>query len=175
MPDWHQIFVPQTSLVEMVLRGTVTYVGLFAILRFFMKRQTGVMGIADLLVVVLIADAAQNAMGAEYKSLTEGAVLVLTIVFWNFAIDWLGYHVPWLARFTRPAPLALVVDGRVLRKNLREEMITDEELMSQLRQQGIEEVGEVKRAFIEGDGRISVIRRDGDDVQPKEDKLDEVV
>ncbi len=175
MPDWHSIFVPQTPLLEMVVRGTITYVGLFAILRFFLKRQTGVVGIADLLVVVIIADAAQNAMGNDYKSVTEGAVLILTIVFWNFAIDWLGYHVPWMTRFTRPEALALIVDGRLLRKNMAQEMITDEELVSQLRQQGVDDPGQVKRAFLEGDGRISVIRRDREETGDRDEKAKEVV
>ncbi len=170
MPDWHSVFVPETPLLEMILRGTITYVGLFAVLRFLLKRQTGEVGIADLLVIVLIADAAQNAMGSEYRSVTEGAVLILTIVFWNYAIDWLGFHVPWLKRLTRPAALPLIVDGRLLRKNLASEMITDEELLSQLRQQGIEDPAEVKRAFLEGDGRISVMRRDGGEVSPARDK-----
>jgi uncharacterized membrane protein YcaP (DUF421 family) len=158
----------------MVLRGTITYVGLFAILRFFLKRQTGVVGIADLLVVVIIADAAQNAMGNDYRSVTEGAVLVLTIVFWNFAIDWLGYHVPWLTRFTRPEALALIVDGRMLRRNMASEMITDEELLSQLRQQGVESPDEVRRAYLEGDGRISVIRRDREETRSP-DKVKETM
>src|SRR5918998_4148430 len=92
--DWQELFVPQMPLAGVFLRGTLTYVMLFLILRFLLKRQSGVIGIADLLVIVLIADAAQNAMANEYKSITEGVMLVLTIVFWNFAIDWLGYHVP---------------------------------------------------------------------------------
>src|ERR671921_572483 len=137
--DWREIFVPQASLANVIVRGTLTYLLLFLILRFFLKRQTGVIGIADLLVVVLVADAAQNAMAAEYKSITEGALLVLTIVFWNFALDWLGFHLPFFRRFTRPPPLPLIEDGRFLRRNMREEMITTEELMSQLRQQGIED------------------------------------
>ena len=70
---------------------------LFLILRFLLKRQSGVIGIADLLVVVLIVDAAQNAMASEYKSITESAILVLTIVFWNYAVDWLGFRFPALA------------------------------------------------------------------------------
>ena len=116
-------------------------------------------GIADLLVVVLVADAAQNAMAAEYKSITEGALLVFTIVFWNYAVDWLGYRFPALQRFVRPPPLQLIKDGRMLVRNMRQEMITAEELNSQLRQQGIESCAEVKEAYIEGDGRISIIKR----------------
>jgi len=58
----------------MMLRGTVTYLSLFIILRFVMVRQTSTIGIADILVIVVIADAAQNAFAKEYKSITEGLV-----------------------------------------------------------------------------------------------------
>ena len=143
----------------MILRGTLTYIMLFLILRFLLKRQTGVIGIADLLVIVLIADAAQNAMAAEYKSITEGALLVLTIVFWNYALDWLGYRFPAFQRLVRSPPLPLIKDGQMLFRNMRHETITQEELNSQLRQQGIKSCDEVREAFIEGDGRISIIKR----------------
>jgi uncharacterized membrane protein YcaP (DUF421 family) len=165
--DWREIFVPQASLANVIVRGTLTYLLLFLILRFFLKRQTGVIGIADLLVVVLVADAAQNAMAAEYKSITEGALLVFTIVFWNYAVDWLGYRFPALQRFVRPPPLQLIKDGRMLVRNMRQEMITAEELNSQLRQQGIESCDEVKEAYIEGDGRISIIKKQHEDTPPK--------
>jgi uncharacterized membrane protein YcaP (DUF421 family) len=160
--DWREIFVPQAPLAEIFVRGTLTYLVLFAILRFLLKRQSGVIGIADLLVVVLIADAAQNAMASEYKSLTEGALLVLTIVFWNYFLDWLGYRFPLIQHFVRPPPLLLIKDGRMLPRNMRQELITREELMSQLRQQGIELCEEVQEAYIEGDGRISIIKKKKD-------------
>jgi len=160
MFNWQELFVPVHPVPEIILRGTLTYLILFLILRFFLKRQSGVLGIADLLVIVLIADAAQNAMANEYKSITEGAILVLTIVFWNYAVDWLGFRFPAFQRLTRPPPLLLIKDGQMIFRNMRQEMITTEELNSQLRQQGVEHCSEVKSAYIEGDGRISVIRND---------------
>ncbi|MBM6596388.1 DUF421 domain-containing protein [Microvirga pudoricolor] len=160
--DWPAMFVPEHAIAEIVLRGTIMYFVLFSILRFALKRQSGTIGISDLLVIVLIADAAQNAMANEYKSITEGALLVFTIVFWNVALNWLGYHIPLVQRFLRPAPLPLVEDGRPIRRHLRQEMITMDELASLLREQGVEDIAEVKRAFMEGDGRISVIRQDGE-------------
>jgi len=155
--DWEEMFIPSNSVVEIILRGSITYLFLFAFLRFFMKRQTGQIGIADLLVIVVIADATQNAMSNEYKSITEGALLVGTIVFWNYALDWLGHRFPFIERLTRPAALPLIQNGRLMRRNMQQEMITEEELMSQLRQQGYEELAEVKNAYIEGDGNISII------------------
>ena len=157
--DWNAAFVPTVSILEIVLRGTLIYLLLFFVLRV-LRREAGALGISDLLVVVLIADAAQNAMASEYKSVTEGAALVGTIVAWDFFLDWLGYRFPAVQRLLRPAPLPLVKEGRVLRQNLRKEMITMEELMSQLREQGVEDLSEVKKCCLEGDGHISVIKYD---------------
>jgi len=157
--DWKAVFVPEVALLEIVLRGTLVYLLLFFVLRV-LRREAGALGISDLLVVVLIADAAQNAMSSEYKSVTEGAVLVGTIMAWDYSLDWLGYRFPAFARVLRPAPLPLVKDGRALRQNMRKEMISMEELMSQLREQGVEHLSEVKRCYLEGDGHVSVIKKD---------------
>lgn len=160
--DWKAVFVPTVSLAEIVLRGTFVYLFLFFVLRV-MRREAGALGISDLLVVVIIADAAQNAMSSEYKSVTEGAVLVSTIIAWDYALDWLGYRFPAVQRLLRPASLPLVKDGRMLRQNMRKEMITTEELMSLLREQGVESLDKVKRCYLEGDGHISVIKKESDD------------
>jgi len=157
--DWESVFVPSTSVAEIVARGTLVYLLLFFILRF-LRREAGALGISDLLVVVLIADAAQNGMAGEYKSVTEGAVLVGTIAAWDYFLDWLGYRFPAFGRLLRPAPLPLVKDGHVLRRNLRKELISMDELMSQLREQGVESLSEVRRCYLEGDGHISVIKHD---------------
>ena len=157
--DWDAVFVPTVSLAEIVLRGTLVYLLLFFVLRV-LRRQAGALGISDLLVVVLIADAAQNAMSSEYKSVTEGAVLVGTIVAWDYSLDWLGYRFPAFGRLLRPAPLPLVKDGRPLRQNMRRELISMDELMSQLREQGVESLSEVKRCYLEGDGQVSVIKQE---------------
>ena len=154
--DWNSIFVPTVSLAEMFVRGTLTYLLLFLILRF-LRRETGAIGIADVLLIVIIADAAQNAMAGEYKSITEGAVLVLTIAFWDYALDWLSYRVPIIRRIVRPTPLLLIKNGRMIKRNMRQEMITEEELLSQLREQGVESVSQVKKCYLEGDGHISII------------------
>ena len=60
---------------------------MFALLRFVLKREAGTLAITDLLVVVLIADAAQNAMADDYRSVPDGLLLVATIVFWSYALD----------------------------------------------------------------------------------------
>ena len=123
----------------------------------------------DLLVVVLIADAAQNGMAKEYRSVTEGVVLVATIIGWDYALDWLGYRIPAFQRLVRPAPLTLVRDGKLLRQNMRRELITTEELMAHLREQGLASLKDVRSATMEADGRISVIKaRPGEQVEHQE-------
>ncbi len=166
MPDWRALFVPEHSLLEIALRGTVMYLALFLIMRFVMQRQAGAVSLADLLVIVLIADVSQNAFSNEYKSLTEGILLVLTIVGWNYAIDWLAFRSPAFERFMTPKRLPLVVDGRICWRNMRREMITHSELMTQLRLQGVDDPALVRLASLEGDGSISVIRCDGEETAP---------
>lgn len=157
---WEDTFAPTAAVPELVLRGTVVYLALFFLLRLVLKRESGGIAITDLLVVVLIADAAQNAMAGQYRSVGDGLVLVGTLVFWCYALDWLGYHFPAIRRFVHPEALLLVKDGRMLRRNMSRELITEEELMTQLRERGIEDLAQVKEAFMEGDGRISVISRE---------------
>jgi uncharacterized membrane protein YcaP (DUF421 family) len=165
--DWQTLFVPQTSLVELVLRGTVMYLALFATLRVLVRRHVGSMSLMDLLLMVLIADAAQNAMAGEYKSLTAGLVLCGTLIGWNYLVDWLAYLFPAFGKLIEPPPLPIVQNGVLNRRNMRSELITEDELLSQLRQQDIRDFSEVKIACVEPDGQISVERMDGNDSKEK--------
>jgi uncharacterized membrane protein YcaP (DUF421 family) len=158
--DWEALFVPKVSLIELVLRGTVMYMALFALLRVLVRRHVGALSLTDMLVIVLIADAAQNAMASEYRSLPEGLVLCATIIGWSYAFDWLAFRYSWIRRLLEPPPLPLVRNGRLQRRNLRQELVTIDELMSHLREQGIDDVREVRAAYIEPDGQISVIKKE---------------
>jgi uncharacterized membrane protein YcaP (DUF421 family) len=71
--DWNSVFVPAIGIAEIVVRGSLMYLGLFVILRVMARRQAGHFGPADLFVIVLIADAAQNGLGKDYSSVTEGS------------------------------------------------------------------------------------------------------
>jgi Predicted membrane protein len=151
-----ELFIPSVPLPETFVRGTCTYLALFLMLRFF-RRQTGSVGPADLLVLIIVADAAQNAMAADYTSITDGLLLVATIIFWECAIDYLAYHVKWFGRWIEQPPLPLVQDGTVCEENLRRELMTKDDLLSQVRQRGLCSLEQVRESYIEGNGRISVI------------------
>jgi uncharacterized membrane protein YcaP (DUF421 family) len=156
--DWRATFVPTIHLAEIFLRGTIVYLFLLCVLRI-LRRQAGTIGISDLLVIVLIADAAQNAMSSDYKSIPEGLILVATIAGWDYFLDWLSYRFPMIKRLIRPAPLLLIKDGRIKKMSLEREMITEEELKTQLREQGVGSAEEVKLSYLEGDGHISVVKK----------------
>lgn len=161
MVDWASVFVPDKPLLEIVVRGTVVYLALFAMLRLIVKREVGTLGVTDILVLVLIADAAQNAMADEYRSVPDGIVLVATILAWSFVLDWLAYRSAFLRRVLRPPPVQIVRNGRMLRRALAREKITEDELLGELRRHGYEDVRDVHAAYIEADGAISVIARGG--------------
>jgi uncharacterized membrane protein YcaP (DUF421 family) len=161
---------PDVSILETIVRGVVMYLSIFVLLRVILRGRTSAVTVSDLLVLVLIADAAQNAMAAEYSSITNGIVLVATIVLTSFTMDWLAFRFAWVRSFVHPEHKPLVVDGRVLRRTLSEELMTEEELMTQLRLNGVEDPSEVKAAYLEGNGEISVIKRPNGGQQGKGSK-----
>lgn len=126
--------MPGIGLAEVVVRGTIMYLCMFTILRFIGRRQAGHFGPADLLVIVMIADAAQNGLGKDYSSVTEGVTLVLTIVGWEYFLDWVSFRFPAFRPILKSPPLKLIQNGHLEKKNLRREMLSEEELKSQLRE-----------------------------------------
>lgn len=169
--DWQRLFVPSQSPLETMIRGTCIYLAVYAMLRVF-RRQTGSLGPADLLVLILIADAAQNGMTGDYHSITDGLILIGTIMGWEYVLDWLGFKSPWMQQFLERPPLLLIKDGQVLVENLRSELMTADDLASQLRRKGVEHPREVKRCFLEGDGHLSVITFETQPQAKTEDETD---
>ncbi len=158
--DWAHVLLPQVPLAETFVRGTVMFLALFAILRFAPNRMTGSLGVNDLLLLILLANAAQNAISGQYQSIGDGVLLIGIVTGWSLLIGYGAQRVPLIQRFARPRPRLLVRRGRLLRDDLDRELITVEELWSQLRLEGIRRLDEVDAAILEPDGQVSVIRRD---------------
>jgi len=154
--DWHAMFIPSSSVLEIFLRGTLTYWIIYLCMRLF-RRGTGQLSISDLLLITMISDAAQNAMAGTYNSVSEGAVLILTLLFWDYAIDWMGYKKVLFGRLGKPDPILLVRNGRLLRKNMEKELIDEEELTALLREKDVDDYKKVKTCYLEATGNISVI------------------
>lgn len=160
---WLEMLIPTVPLWELFIRGTLTFIGLLILLRIVGQREAGGLGITDLLVVVLIADAAGAGLRGDAASLGDSAVLVGSILFWSVATDALSYRWPRLSWIVKARPKALVREGAIDRHAMRREFMTFDELMSQLRLHGITSIDEVQEACLEPNGMVSVVRRDHDE------------
>ncbi len=158
--DWSQLFGFSVNPLEIIVRGTAIYWFIFLLFRFILRRDIGAIGITDVMLLVLIADAASNGMSGGYDSITDGCILVATLAGWNYILDWLSFHFPAARRVIQPPPLALIRNGQLQRKTMRRELITAEELQAKLREQGVESIDEIKIAYMEENGEISLLRYD---------------
>jgi len=161
MSEIEALFRFSVNPLELVIRGTLIYVGLVVVFRFALRRDLGQLGVADVLFIVLIADASQNGMAGEYRSLADAAVLLGTLAGWNVALDWATYRWPAMQRLMEAPTVELIRNGKILRRNLRREWVTMDELMGKLREEGIADVAEVKLAVLEADGKLSVLEASG--------------
>lgn len=165
MPEWSVVFEPSLPILEIVARGTLVFLALTVLFRVVGQRESGALALTDLLVIVLVAEAVSHAMTGEYRSVPEGLVLVVTILFWRVLLDAVAYRFPPLGRWLKARPKPLISDGVVNRKVMRREFLSDDELASQLRLHGVTDVSRVARAFLEPNGMISVFRNDGEKVE----------
>jgi len=145
------------SIGEVVLRTLAVYVALLLLLRLAGKRELGQMTTFDLVVVLIISNAVQNAMVGANVSLTAGIAAAATLLVANAAVDRAGLRSAWLRDRIRGVPALLIHDGAVIPENLRRERIDEDELMQALREHGVDDIRSVKTAVLEVDGTISVI------------------
>jgi uncharacterized membrane protein YcaP (DUF421 family) len=149
------------SPLELLIRGTLMYWFLFLLLRFVLRRDTGSAGISGILFVVLLGDAAQNAMIGQGQTVGDGGLLIATLAAWNLLLDWLGVHSKLVARLTEAPPILLVRHGRLVDRNLRRQLISREEVEAKMRTEGLESFDQIKAMYLEGDGGFSVIKAKG--------------
>jgi uncharacterized membrane protein YcaP (DUF421 family) len=159
--DWQGLFALTVSPLELFVRGTCIYWFLILVFRFVIRRELGGVGMADILLLMILADAGQNALAGEYKTITEGVILLSTVLGWNHLLDRLAFRYRAVERLASPRALPLVRHGRVMRDNLERALITMDELMGRLRVSGVRYLHEVEYAYMESDGQVSVVRSDG--------------
>ncbi len=145
------------ALAAVVIRTLAVYVALFLALRLGGKRELGQMTPFDLVVVLVISNAVQNAMVGPDTSLTGGLVAALTLLLANWGISRLGLRWAWLGRRIIGSPSLLINRGEFVESRLRREGLTRDEVMMALREHGISDVSQVETAVLEVDGTISVV------------------
>jgi uncharacterized membrane protein YcaP (DUF421 family) len=146
-----------TSLVSIILRTAVIYFAILIGLRVAGKREIGQMTVFDLVVLLLIANAVQNAMVGPDTSLLGGLAAALVLLVLNYLVATLRLRWSGLRRIIEGTPTLLVLHGEVLRPNLRREGLDEETLAAALREHGVVGVTDVEMAVLETDGSISVV------------------
>ncbi|WP_307845714.1 YetF domain-containing protein [Saccharomonospora sp. NB11] len=161
MADWTGMFTLDTPALELVLRGVFVYLLLLVLLRVAGQREAGGLGLTDVLIVVLIAQSVGGGLAGDSESLADAAVLATTILSCSVAVDAATYRFPRLASLLKARPRLLIENGRLNRRVLRREFMTADEVRSQLRLHGIEDIAGVRVAYLEPNGMISVLTDDG--------------
>lgn len=147
------------ALGQVIVRTVIVYFALLIALRVAGKRELGQMAPFDLVVILVISNAVQNAMVGTDTSLTAGLVAALTLLVVNWAVSQLGLHSRRLGGQIIGSPSILLNDGRYIDEHLRREGITHDEVMMALREHGVDKIEDVEAAVLEVDGSISVIPR----------------
>ena len=155
------MFEMTTAWYEIILRTFVVYVTVLVLLRTAGKRELGQMTPFDLVVILVIANAVQNAMTGGDNSLIGGIIAAATLTLVNIGVGRWGARVPFFRRLVTSEPTLLLRDGKPLQEALDKERIDIGELEMAARQHGIADLAEVTAAVLEEDGSISIIPKDG--------------
>jgi uncharacterized membrane protein YcaP (DUF421 family) len=145
------------TALDIVLRTAAVYLALLIGLRLTGKRELGQMTVFDLVVVLLLANAVQNAMVGPDTSLWGGLIAAAVLLLLNRAVATLRLqHGAW-GRFLEGTPTVLVQEGQFLDPALRKEGIEREQVLMAMREHGVADIDEVQLAVLENDGSISVV------------------
>lgn len=147
-------------LIDVTLRSLVVYVFMLVCLRLFGKNQLSQLNAGDVILLLLISNAVQNAMVGENTSLEGGLTAALVLFAVNFALKRLMFNNTHIRSWIEEEPYILIKDGKMDEHMLLKVKITPEELLEVVREHGVEHVGEVKLAVLEVDGNISVVSID---------------
>jgi uncharacterized membrane protein YcaP (DUF421 family) len=155
------VFDLTTPWWEIILRTTVVYVVVLVLLRVAGKRELGQMSPVDLVVILVIANAVQNAMTGGDNSLIGGVIAATTLVGMNLAFGRIAHRLPYFEHLFESEPTPLIEHGRSIKRNLDRENVELGELMMAAREHGIDDIAKVDSAWLERDGSISIIPKEG--------------
>ena len=149
----------EVPLWEIVLRGSAVYISISVVLRLVPKRQIGNIAPNDMIALVIVGTLAADAIMGDIKAPPDIIVMILVILLWDYLSNLAEYHFPWFRGVAQDTPTLLIHNGVLLRDNLRKEKLTEQELIANLRKQGVLEIGNVQQAILEVDGNISVVEK----------------
>jgi uncharacterized membrane protein YcaP (DUF421 family) len=142
---------------ELILRAFLVYLFLLVILRLTGKRQVGQLAPFDLVLLLVLSNAVQNAMNGGDNSYTAGVLSAGALVGVNYFVGLATYHFKWLASIVEGRPTLLIHNGKVDERAMRREKMTHHELMAALRAAGCVSVEQVHVAILENNGHLNVL------------------
>jgi uncharacterized membrane protein YcaP (DUF421 family) len=151
------VFDLEVSGWSVVVRTVIVYFALLLGLRLAGKREIGQITPFDLVIILLIANAVQNAMVGPDTSVTAGLIAAAVLIAVNYAVAFAGQRIAVLRRATEGTPTLLINDGEFVIPNMRREAIDQEEVMAAMREHGIDRLEDVRTAVLEIDGSISIV------------------
>lgn len=151
---------PWHTLLDVALRTTVVYLVLLVGIRLTGQRLLGQLSAFDLVLLLIIANAVQNAMVGPDTSLAGGLVAAGVLLFWHQVINRARRTSPRFGKLIAGEGIMLIKDGQILEQHVRRAGVTSEELLQSLREHGVATVADVRLAVLEPDGSVSVIRFD---------------
>jgi uncharacterized membrane protein YcaP (DUF421 family) len=154
-----EVFSLTKPLWEIVLRATVVYFALVLLVRTLPKRHAGSISPNDMLMLIVIGGMGTDAIMGGSTSVGDILLMIGVVVAWSYALDFMEQRFSFLQWLLRDRQTTLIDNGRLLRKNMRREMITEEELMAILRKEGIDDLSVVRSACLEADGEISLVKK----------------
>ena len=154
-----KMFPLEVHWAQLVLRGVLTYLFLLFMLRISGKRQVGQLAPFDLVLLLVLSNAVQNAMNAGDNSFTAGVVCATTLIACNWLMSRLTKRSKRIEAIVEGRPVVLVHDGKIRETAMAVEQITHHELMAALRAEGCGHLADVHFAVLENSGHISVVLR----------------
>jgi uncharacterized membrane protein YcaP (DUF421 family) len=151
---------------EFVLRAVIVYCYVLFLLRLAGKRQVGQMGVGELVALLLISNAVQNAMNGGDNSVTGGLILATALIGLSIGVEYATFKSKRLEGLLQGRPTVLVRHGRILHRNLEKERLSLRELKVLLRKQGVHDISEIEDAVLESDGFVSITKKS--EVLPKD-------
>jgi uncharacterized membrane protein YcaP (DUF421 family) len=140
-------------------RASLVYVFVLFVIRLLGKRSVGQFGAFDLLVALMLGEVVDEIIFGDV-SLAKGFIAIAVIALWHFVNGWASYKSKFVDWLTESKPCLLVEHGEIKHDHLAAERMNEAELWAALREQGVEDIKEVKRAMLEPDGKVSVIQEE---------------
>jgi uncharacterized membrane protein YcaP (DUF421 family) len=148
-----------TELVYTALRASFVYLFLLLVVRLLGKREIGNTSAFDLIVALILGEVVDEIIYGDVTIL-QGVVAIVVTAIWHVANSWASFKSKLIDKITGAPPTVLVKNGQIQRKNLAKERLNEDELLSELRLMGIDEVKEVKQATLEPNGKVSVLQEE---------------